>query len=206
MFYETQNIDQILRFGDVIDGFIYSIPNYSVLDRPQNPQFQIEITKSQHFVVITPCCNIEDGVISITPLKQISLKSIFENPYLREDLCRINRLSAPEKSLPPDKWVELGQEKQLKRIEIGPVYVLSNHFIYEPNDYFPEYDLRLKGGEVIKLRYYYIDFKDVFKIKDKKVVREATIPKLLQLSKNTRSELRTKIATFFGKPPEEDLI
>lgn len=206
MYYEVQNIDPILRFGDVIDGFLYSIPNYSILDRSQNQQFQIEIIKSHHFVVITPCCNIEDGVISITPLKQISLKSIFENPYLREDLTRVNRLSSPNKSVPPDKWAELGEEKQLKRIEAGPVYVLTNHFIYEPHEYFPEYDLRLRGGEMLKLGYYYIDFKDVFKIKDRNIAKDAQIPKLLQLSKKSRGELRTKIATFFGKPPEEDII
>jgi hypothetical protein len=51
-----------------------------------------------------------------------------------------------------------------------------------------------------------VDFKDIFRVRSKIVQRNNKIPKVLQLSISTRSDLRKKIASFFERVPKEDLV
>jgi hypothetical protein len=80
MFYVKNSFDNVLRFGDVIKGFQFFIPNFEELPDIVDSNIKIEITKSSYFVVITPCCSIENGSISLTPLKQIRYQ-FFSNPF-----------------------------------------------------------------------------------------------------------------------------
>ena len=96
-FYQ-EIIDPGFRFGDVIKGFISATPNVSNPPiNSDNTNYSIEIS-SPYCAIVSPCCSIKDKVISLSPLLHVN-KRIFENPYFREDLTRINRIVPPEKSI-----------------------------------------------------------------------------------------------------------
>lgn len=213
MFYQDKT-DKMLRFGDVVRGYIsidldikqpLSSPHIKVEDF----QCRLDVDIPTHSVVLTPCCSIEDGIISLTPLIPV-LGDFFKNPYFVEDLTRINRLIEANQTLSPEQWERLSLEEQEAAIAKGKQYALTNYFIYEQNETFREYTLRKRG-----IRYYMIDFRNTNKVKCKMVKRsdkltEEDAPliesKVLQLSVEARGELRDKIAHYYYRTPEEDQI
>ncbi|MCI0532378.1 MAG: hypothetical protein L0Y74_10620, partial [candidate division Zixibacteria bacterium] len=118
MFYE-QNLNKDLRFGDVIKGFISIIP---VINNP-NPlnnfeDFQIDVNYSNFFSVLSPCCNIDDKVISLAPLIKLR-NTFFRNQYLVEDLTRINRPMTAQQAFPTDVWDSFSAEDKERRLMEG---------------------------------------------------------------------------------------
>ena len=138
----------------------------------------------------------------LTPLKPISGK-YFTNPYFKTKLTRINDEILAKDSVPPDKWNGLSDVEKIKRKAEGRQYSCLETFIYEGHDYFPEYEVRKT-----MVNYYEIDFRNSHKIKcnHKKPYDQLVESKLLQLSIETRSKFREKIARFYGRIPNEDLI
>jgi hypothetical protein len=208
MFYETTSIDRALRFGDIVQGFISCTPN---IDDPtistHNYTYQIEISSQPFFVILSPCCSIRDKVISLTPL--IKLRgTFFNNPFFVDDLTRINRPVAPEHSLPPSAWESMEPEEKAGRLRSAPGYVSLECFIYEKHDFFHEYTISRREGN-ISTRYYMIDFRYTFRVHCDKInsPRDAPIDvKRLQLTIDTRSELRDKISYYYSRVPNEDLV
>jgi hypothetical protein len=158
---------------------------------------------------LTPCCSIGEQIISLTPLIKL-YSDFFKNPYFVEDITRINREMEPEKMFSPDEWKELSPEEQQSLISRRKSYALLNLFVYEKNDLFPKYKIR--GRET---NYYMIDFRNTYKLRCGMIKRPEEITqddfpilesKCLQLSVQARSDLREKIAEYYGRAPEEDEI
>ncbi len=208
MFYKEGN-DNVLRFGDVLKGYVLTTPN---IEEPilniSNTGYNIEIDLPFLSVVITPCCSIGQKTISLTPL--IKLRNAFlKNPYLSEDFTRINRAMEPKQSVPPDTWNNLPEEQKQKRLEEGNAYAFLELFVYEKNDLFPEYSIYINKQRNIETNYYMIDFKNIYKLNCEKINTPEDAPidsKCLQLSNQVRNELRDKISYYYARAPKEDKI
>lgn len=207
MFYET-DIDNALRFGDVLKGIMLTTPEINNPDSTKpDKKYSINIDLPVFSVILSPCCSISDKIISLTPLVELR-KSFFNNSFFIEDLTRINREMKPEQSVPPNVWAGLSAGERQKRLEKGDGYAFIECFIYEKNDLFPKYTLNRKDGNV-ETEYYMIDFRNTYRLNCEKIISPKNCPlelKRLQLSVKTRSELREKISKYFSRPPDEDLI
>lgn len=208
-FYEKnkENIDDDLRFGDIISGFISLTPEIKKKDlNVLNKEFIINVETPDYSVIMTPCCTIKhskDDIISITPLIKVR-SSFFDNPYFAEDLCRINRKMKPEQTLSPEGWDRLPLEEKQKRLNVGLSYALLELFIYDKNDLLKEYTVNRIKEENFKTNYYMINFKYSFKIGCNK--NQLQKVKLLQLSSSTRIELNEKINCYFRIPKEDENV
>lgn len=210
MFYSARK-DPFLRFGDVVKGYV-SVPIMikKPISRLTDMQTLGSITLEvpEFSVVVTPCCSIEDHMLCVTPLIKIR-HDFFKNSHFVEDFTIINREIEPEYCYPPEVWETLNpEEKEIAKGKSKP-YTLLNLFIYEKHDILPIYNLR--GNDT---NYYMIDFRNVHTIKCDMIKRassmgqeeaEITESKCIQLSEETREELRNKMAFYYGRVPEEDL-
>jgi hypothetical protein len=207
-FYSDQP-EQSLRFGDVVTGFQAAVPH---IHRPgpdaANLELSILVTRPQFFVVMTPCCSIEDKSISLAPLLAVR-PAFFKNQFLREDLTRINSPEIPpEKSVPSEAWEKFTPEQKAATLAQAPGYVFLDCFVYESNPLFPEYELKQRGWSE-KSRHRMVDFKQIFRVECGLVARDKPAPegtKMLQLNAWARGLLRDKLAKFFSRVPEEDVL
>lgn len=209
MFYQKEEeMDKALRFGDVLKGYISVIPKIKepFLDKV-NYDYNLNIELPSFSVVLSPCCSIGEKKISLSPLVTVR-RTFFDNPYFDEDLTRINGKMKPINAFSPEKWEEKSAVEKADILKNDSVYTLLEFFIYMENDLFPEYSIR-KHGETIKIKYYMIDFKNIYRIDCEKIESANKVPldsKCLQLTVETRAELRDKIAYYFARPPQEDKI
>ena len=211
MFYEPTN-SKILRLGDVVKGYL------STKTKIKQPFLSIENSIYHNYtvnfevpsssVVLTPCCSIgEYNMICISPLIELK-KDFFKNPYLVDDFTRINREIEPDKAYAPDDWQKRPPEEQQEILARGKAYMEYYLFIYAPNDYFPAYERR---GQ--QTQFYMVDFRniqtlrcDLIKSREHTSEEDTNIlaSKCLQLSIQTREELRMKLSHYFGRRPAED--
>jgi len=212
MFYSENFTPNKLRFGDVIKGYIESLP---VIDKPfcnsqqKEYKYSIESSLSEFSVIMTPCCNIENKIVSLTPLCKIP-KTLFRNPYFVKDFTILNREIEPEKTLPPNNWLELNQEEKEKRLSKGLQYAFNYFFFYKEYDLLPEYDVQISGNNY-KTRSYLIDFRHIYPSKcegitKEKIHEEILCSKFLELDVYTRKELRDKLANYYGRPADVDKV
>jgi len=206
MFYESKT-DRALRFGDVLKGFISTTPiiREPMIEEKDN-EYHINVNMTKFSVVMDPCCSIGDKKISLTPLIHL-LPTSFNNPYLSEDLTRINREMEPHQAVPPNIWEKFTSEEKQKRLEIGKGYAFLNFFVYEGHDFLPKYTVNRREGN-IETNYYMIDFRNMYKVNCDKIVSPTEAPlecKILQVSIDARSQLRDKISYYYGRVPEEDI-
>jgi len=203
MFYQEE-IQKELRFGDVLRGYILAVPN---IEEPKlNIDFKIEVKMPDFCVVLSPCCSIGDKIISLSPLIPV-LSDFFDNPYFKDDLTRINREMLPQQSVSPHVWECLPSEEKEKRLSVGKTFAFVALFIYGENKLFPEYIIRTDRN--FKTRFYMIDFRNTYRLNCRKIVNAKDFPlesKYLQLSIDTRSELRYKIAKYYSRVPKEDKV
>ncbi|MBM2813961.1 MAG: hypothetical protein HW421_723 [Ignavibacteria bacterium] len=211
MFYEKIP-DKVLRFGDVVRGFILTNPTIKEPILPNkgiNHNYKIDIEHPNFSVILTPCCSIGDGMITISPLIQIR-SDFFKNSYFVKDFTNINRKMSSEQAITTEEWNNFSIDEKIKRNEEGITFALRNLFIYQDNEIFHEYTLR---GRDIK--YYMIDFRNSYKINCDKIKRPEKLKtvdgivmesKVLQLSIDARKELREKIADYYSRIPIEDKI
>lgn len=210
MFYES-SFDNALRFGDVVSGLVLSA---ACVDKP-NAQFKknyhIEVDQPQFAIILSPCCSIGDKTLALSPLLPV-LPQWFTNPYLTEDLTRINRPMKPEQTVPPDVWEKMTAEDKQKRFDLSKPESLAfvEYFVYEKNDFLPPYLIKSEKMNInIQTGYYRIDFRRIYRLVCKQVTSATSAPleiKLLQLSVQTRSELREKLSSYFARIPPEDQI
>lgn len=196
-----------LRFGDVLKGFISVSPK---IKEPFSGTFKhdykIQVEMPSFSVVMTPCCSIGENKISLAPLIPVR-KSFYENKYFAEDLTRINRVMERRYVLSEDKFKSKSPEEQAEILSNdNKVYTLLDLFIYDKNDIYDEYNIKMDGkNEAIK--YYMVDFKTIQKIdcEEVKSSRESPLSaKCLQLSISARNDLRNKMAYYYGRIPDED--
>lgn len=206
MFY-AKEMSKALRFGDVLRGYFRTTPR---IEKPalQEPlkRYNIDVCSPVFCVVMDPCCEIRDKAISLTPLVKIS-GSLFNNPFLAEDLTRINRKMKPHQSMPPHAWKELPEEKKREREAVGLAYAFFRWFIYEGHDLLPKYTVHRTTGN-IETNYYIINFRETFKLCCDKINSPEDSPlesKVLELSLETRQELRLKLISYYKRVPKEDV-
>jgi len=210
MFYESrESTDQFLRLGDVVEGYVSPstkiIEPFLSFERKIYHKYHIDIEVPNYSVVLTPCCSIEDHMISLTPL--IQLRSDFlRNKYYTEDFTRINRLITPKLAFPPDEWEKMSTDDKLEIESRESNYALYNIFVYAPNELFSPYELRRQ-----EIKHYMIDFRNIQTLKcdliktkeqrEKSGKEELPIlkSKRLQLSDSIRKELREKLSYYFWR-------
>jgi hypothetical protein len=213
MFYE-KNIDNVLRFGDVLRGYIAITPNIKnpiLMLSALNEGYNIDINLPIFSVIISPSCSIGDDIISLTPLIKVR-NTFFNNPYFKEDLTRINREMKPQLAVSSNVWNGLSPEEKERRLQEGKKgkgYAFLEIFIYEECDSFPKYKVDMRQGENIQTNYYMIDFRNTYKLSCDKIKSPGKAPlesKCLQLSLQTRAELRDKISYYYARVPKEDEV
>ena len=207
MFY-TEEKSVALRFGDVLRGYFSTTP---VIEEPalKGPirTYNIDVSFPLFSVVMDPCCEIGKKMISLTPLTPIR-GSFFANPYLAEELTRVNRKMLPQQAIPPQAWEQLSPEQKQERLAVGLEYAFVGLFVYEHHNLLPKYGVHRRGGP-IETNYYMIDFRNIFRLYCDKIISPEDAPlesKVLELSIETRKELRGKVASYYGRVPTEDKV
>ena len=206
MFY-SDKMDKALRFGDVLSGYFSTTPIITEPFLEETKNYNIDVSFPIFSVVVAPCCEIRNKTISLTPLIKIR-SSFLDNPYLEEDLTRVNLRLTPEQVIPPFVWEGMPPEEKQRRLEVGNQFAFLNLFVYEKHDLLPEYAIHRKGVNS-KTNSYMIDFKNIHKLCCDKINSSIDAPlesKLLQLTISTRSGLRDKIASYYGRVPKEDEV
>lgn len=192
--------DSDLRFGDIIEGSV--IASIMAKELPMSGNFNIEVTVPGYAVVLSPCCAIGDRTILLSPLQPIPL-SYLKNPFMSEDLTRINRIMTPEQAAPPDIWSHYTHDERLAKEQEGQTYAFMDIFIYQGHDLLKEYEL----GNGKRTSFYRIDFRRMTRVGCDMITqknRSANGSKILELSVSCRQELREKMAKYFGRTPDED--
>jgi len=211
MFYED-NPDDAFRFGDIVRGFVLSASKIDFTSFiSSHKDYHIEVNQPDFAAILSPCCSIGNHTLSLSPLIEIPA-SFFDNPYLMEDLERLNHPMSPQQAVPPDIWTQMSDEEKQRRLDLShpKSFAFVEYFIYSPHDLLPEYKLKSKkeNGQ-IKTGFYMIDFRRLYKIVCKQVnsaKQSPTKTKVLQLSIQTRANLRDKFVNYFSRVPEEDNV
>lgn len=198
-------MDDMLRFGDVLKGYTLAASNIEEPNLSKN--YIVDINLPSYCVVLSPCCSIGEKTISLSPLIELR-GSFFDNPYLYEDITRINLKMQAEQSVSPKIWDNLPYEEKQKRLYVGYAYGFVDFFVYEKNDLFSRYTVNRKD-ENVETNYYMIDFRNIYKLSCEKIITPKDAPlesKCLQLSIQARSDLRAKIADYYARVPKEDEV
>ena len=208
--FYAETPDKALRFGDIVTGFPAAIPRLPqpILDA-SGGRYDIEVGPPSPCVILSPCCSIGHEVFSLCAMKDVQ-QSFFSNPYFDQDLTNVNRKMTPQQSVPPRVWESLPElEKQRRLQRANPAnYACNEFFVYACNPLLPEYTVhRRKGADVIT-GCYMIDFRDMFTVRCSAVKSAKQAPigaKILQLSIETRRELRAKLVEYFNREAAEDV-
>ena len=233
MFYEDA-IENNLRFGDVVKGFVSLIPK---LNKPFG-NMSIEIQNPQFSVVLDPCCEIGKGTVLLSPLEEIS-QQLLDIPILSVDitgknLILINKEQQAKDHFYPTEWNSLSAESKKDLLGDKPEFVWKSLFVYEGNHYFPTYTVKRKKKyrqvfdsetglpkyeEVaepvtLSISHRMMNFKAIYRVKCEDITSSQKAGKsasddilrsiVLRLSIETRNQLRQKMANYFGKTPKED--
>lgn len=205
-FYEARP-NPALRFGDVVSGYVLSAPR---VDEPDGAKpvrdFHIHVGHPKFAAILTPCCSIGHKTLILSPLIEVRA-ALFKNPYFANDLTNINRKMSPEQTVSRETWESLAATEKEKRLSAGEAYALLECFVYAPENLLPEYTVHRREGPV-QTGHYMIDFRRMHRVECDKIAKEAQAPldtKVLQLSIETRAELRDKLAAYFGRTPDEDI-
>jgi len=113
----------------------------------------------------------------------------------------------PQDAVPPKGWETMSSEEQEKRLREGITYGFVSQFIYAPAPQLPEY--YVDSQKKRKTGYYMINFRNMNKINCKTINTPEDSPldsKILELTIDTRKELREKMKSFFGAVAEEDKV
>jgi hypothetical protein len=207
LFYQD-TLDEALRFGDVLKGYVATTP---LIPSPyksneKDSGYEIRVSYPEFVVVLSPCCSIKDNLICLAPLTIIQT-TLFKNPFFREDLTRLNRRNNPQDAYSPEDWERLSPKDKDEILIKGPSYSFLSFFVYDEHLIFPNYSIKIRGNE-FDIRYYMIDFRTIYSLKCPKITSPEDAPrdtKCLQLSIQSRKELREKIVHFFGRTAQEDV-
>ncbi len=219
MFY-TDSPSNFLRMGDIVEGYVSAVPEIKEPIKNSFIDYKVTVELPKLLVIITPCCSIGDKKVSVVPLEEVrKRKSLFEVPYLRADMTNINRIMEPEKSLSSENWKKLKPDEKIA-IQNRPIeYAFEPLFVYAEHDKLPKYTVRLRGGDKIKSGYYMIDFRKASRMKcdciispenenafTDEIQEKLLDSRKLELSIDTREELRKKIAYYYRRVPKEDKV
>lgn len=222
--------DDVLRFGDVLKGYLSTIPK---INKPlflgDYDDYQIEVNIHQFSVIMDPCCEIGNGTISLTPLIEIRYHWM-DNPHIAENLLILNKVIKPLDAIHPRQWNSLLDERKMQLFDAEPRYQHTNYFIYDADEKLPVYEIareyqyalidddetglpRFQRNDVSithSIRHYMIEFKNIFHLKCDKIIKdrleeEINASKILQLSIHDRTDLRRKLAFYYITSPDEEI-
>ena len=205
-FYEGSP-DNALRFGDVVDGFPVSasqVESPILGDVPK--QYKIDVKPPEYSVILTPCCSIGSGTLLLAPFQKVN-RRLYDNPYLSEDLLRLNFPMTPQQAVLPTAWERMSSEERARRIDTSrpKSYAFVEYFMYAPHDRLPEYNVTTDGR--LRTGHYSIDFRCMYRIECKKINTATQSPvgaKVVQITVSAREALRDKLVAYFARVPEED--
>jgi len=217
MFYAESSSGR-LRLGDIVTGYVTAVPKQQEPITSSFVNYNIDVALPLNLVVLTPCCSIGEKTLSVVPLESIidaKRKSFFKNSNYRNDMTLLNQPHLP------NEWRELGENVTFDA-EDNPLYTYDHLFFYAEDAHLPKYIVRLKSDESrieFEARYYLIDFRNICKVKcdciasedERKSNFESHLAKMLsskilELSIDSRSDLRKKLAFYFSRVPREDQI
>ena len=132
------------------------------------------------------------------------------NPYLAEDFTRVNGPLMPQQFVPPEALEEMSDEVKQERFGFpyAPSYALLHYFVYAGHDLLPKYVFHGKQGD-IQTNLYMVDFRRISPLDWDKILDAKRAPmevKVLQLTIETRKQLRDKLAYYFARVPDEDQV
>lgn len=231
MFY-SDTFSPYLRFGDVLKGFMKVIAEIDEPILSKITNFNIKVENAEFCIVMDPCCNIDDGTITLTPLKPINKNWLF-NPYLENNIVSLNSEIKPIKAIHPDRWNSLKLTEKQNLYAENDKYQQIRYFIYDIHNILPVYKIEkdysfieyiddktklpaFKKDNIKKsldLNYYMIDFKNIYYVNCKRISNprqkldeQLSNAKVLELSIESRNLLRDKLAFWYYNRPEEDVI
>jgi hypothetical protein len=224
-------IDDSLRFGDVVKGYLCVAPK---VDKPfidnKSDVFTIKVNNPLFSVVIDPCCEIGNGSVSLVPLEEVNSR-LWDIAYLASNMTLLNIPGNAKNLMHPSTWNKLVDEEKKIAIQESDKFGHTPFFVYEGNALFPEYSIirenrytevidsisKLPKYEIKKEKVPFttnhrmINFKNIYQLSCDKIVTagkplDEVIKKsiVLQLSKTTRNQLREKLSYYFRKKPAED--
>ena len=197
-----------LRLGDVLQGLPSLCHKVATLTPDLGCDgYTIDIRHPTCSAVMSPCCSIQDGVICVAPLVHVQ-GSFLDNPYLEQDLTRLNRPMFAEQAVTPGKWAKLSNPEKAERSGQGLAYAFNSFFVYAPHRLLKPYVLKSNKGVEHTVRHYMVDVRGLYRIDCPAVQRDsltASAPKVLQLSAPARDDLRGKLSNYFARVPEEDV-
>jgi hypothetical protein len=214
VFYQENQLDPVLRLGDIVEGFIGSTPNIAspAVGGTTPREYKIKVQHLPLCAVMTPCCSIGDFTVSLAELIPIR-SSFLKNPFFAEDLTRINERVHGDKSISASDFQEMSpsaQEELRQQLDFTNVDL----FVYAPNPFLQPYTL---GGKIVEgknvggtvIEHYMIDFRKVIRVDCPEVKsqdrRRAIFPgKKAQLTVPARETLRMKLANYIIRLPNED--
>lgn len=229
----NSTIDEQLRFGDVVKGYLCAIPK---VDKPfidtNAESYTIKIDKPLFSVMLDPCCEVGSGIISLVPLEEVNSR-LWDIAYLANDMTLLNAPDNAKNLMHPSTWNKQSDAEKKDALREGDKFGHTPFFVYPANPLFPEYTItrdnryteindpvsQLPKYEVRKekvlfaTRHRMINFKNIYQVHCDKIVgadkpldeviRQSIV---LQLSIKTRNQLREKLSNYFRKRPEEDEI
>ncbi len=197
--------EKCLLLGDVVTGFRAVVPQ---LHKPgtKGGVLGISVTEPEYFAVTTPCCSVGSQQISLAPLVHVRPAWI-SNPYLADDLTRINTPGPAENFMPPSAKQRLNDEELQKLLNRDSIFGFVECFVYAQHDLLQTYELKGTVGAPKKSGYWLLEFGSAFRVECDQISRKAAPDgvKLLELSIETRQQLRAKLVNYFGRVPDEDL-
>lgn len=202
--FYNKSIDANLRFGDVLQGYLCVNPSIkSPFSKINSLSYKINVDFPDFVVLLSPCCSIGGKKILLSPLIPIR-KEFIKIDYFKEDLTRLNRRMKHRDVFTEEQWNKKDDTEKVKILNGELVYTNMELFVYESNEIFPFYEI--KGYSINN---YMIDFRSIYKIDCDEVISPDKSPvysKRLQLTIDSREELRQKISFYFSRVPDEDKI
>jgi hypothetical protein len=199
VFYLETN-DAALRFGDILRGYVATIPKIkepNLHTAGVSAGCDIIVSYFDFVVVMSPCCSIKEKIICLAPLIKLEA-TLFRNPFLRDDPTKINLKMNPQQCWIPEQWEKLPENKKQEELSKGLSYAFLSFFIYNQHQILPRYSGHIKEIQ-FETGCYMIDFRMIYSLNCEKIINPKQAPlesKCLQLSIQTRSELRDKIDEF----------
>jgi len=203
---DTPALDR-LRLGDVIRGFAFASPQIEKPSPTPLTRYSIDLDYPDFQVVLTPCCSVGNGVLSLCPLIHINPRMLIV-PHAVDDLSRLNRRMTFDQAVPAEQQKALEKEGVLARRRadwsLEGDYAWKEWFIYAPNTILPSYSPVHGSADT---SYHAVDFRQVHHVACRQVSSPESVPtgiKFLELSIASRNDLRGKIVNYYGRVPVED--
>ncbi|KKL96616.1 hypothetical protein LCGC14_1842690 [marine sediment metagenome] len=203
-YLDSQEWDVTPRFGDVLRGAILSESDFT-LASPSASSYKLIVQQPDYAAILTPCCSIDQNTVLLAPLERVP-KNWLKYSHWIDDFTIINRRLTHEEALGSEQWAALEDQRKIELLQKGAEYQKHPFFAYAPSDLLPCYTYTYRQDDH-RLSVYLINFMRIFRIKSSAFQRDQPLPlgtKMLQLSIEARTSLRSKLVHYFNRQAYED--